>query len=43
MREFPSFLFKIPPNLKINCPAKEAAAELADGVFKGLIFEQLPL
>ena len=41
IKELPSFLFKIPPNLNINCPAKEVAAELAEGVFKGLILEQL--
>jgi hypothetical protein len=41
MREFPSVLLRIPPNLKINWPAKEAAAEFAEGVLRGAMREQL--
>ena len=41
MRVLPYDLLKIPPNLKINCPENEAAAELADGVLSGAIFEHL--
>ena len=40
MRELPSDLLNIPPNLNIYWPEKEAAAEFAEGVFKGAILEQ---
>ncbi len=41
MRLFPSDLLNIPPNLKIYWLRKGVAHELAEGVFKGAILEQV--
>lgn len=41
MSELPYCLLSMPPNLNIYCPANEAAAELALGVFNGAIRVQV--
>jgi len=41
IKELPSFLLKMPPNLKMYWPEKAVAAELAEGVLRGLILWQV--